>query len=91
MQLVEIRADIKMITDKFLAPGRTTGSFSAFVRGEIQHPVTERSVRGLPQVWCHTFGDPSDTSSVFVFLDLPDPSTPDPETRISQLAPFLTW
>ncbi|KAF9079500.1 hypothetical protein BGX23_003894 [Mortierella sp. AD031] len=77
----DLNADIKKITDKFFAPGPIANFLNAFVRGGIQLPVTEGSVRGLPKAWRRTFGHPPDTRPSLLFLDLPDPSTPDPENR----------
>ncbi|KAF9325098.1 hypothetical protein BG006_011392 [Podila minutissima] len=77
----DLHADIKRITDRFFASGPIVDFLGAFVRGEKKLPVTERSVRGLPKAWRRTFGHPPDTRPSLLFLDLPDPSTPDPENR----------
>ncbi|KAI8595060.1 hypothetical protein EDD21DRAFT_425759 [Dissophora ornata] len=74
----DLRVDIKKITDKFFAPGTPVANFlDSFVRGHGALPVTEGSIRGLPRAWRRAFGKPAKTRPSLLFLDLPDPSTPD--------------
>ncbi|KAF9114994.1 hypothetical protein BGX30_006421, partial [Mortierella sp. GBA39] len=78
----DLRVDIKKITDKFFAPGTPHTNFlDVFVRGEGSLPVTTGPIRGLPKAWRRALGHPSETRPSLLFLDLPDPSTPDLASR----------
>ncbi|KAF9118991.1 hypothetical protein BGX30_004160 [Mortierella sp. GBA39] len=77
----DLRADIKRITDKFFAPGKITDFLNAFVKGEKHLEVTSGSIRGLPRAWRRQFGHPPDTRPSLLFMDLPDPSSPDSVSR----------
>ncbi|KAF9984705.1 hypothetical protein BGZ65_012828 [Modicella reniformis] len=77
----DLHADIKSITDKFFAPGPAADFLDAFVRGDRKLPVTEGSIRGLPRAWRRALGHPPKTRPSLLFLDLPDPLTPDSVSR----------
>ncbi|KAG0329172.1 hypothetical protein BG000_000169 [Podila horticola] len=78
----DLRVDIKKITDKFFAPGTPTTKFlDAFVKGKGDLPVTTGSLSGLPRAWRRGFGVPAETRPSLLFLDLPDPLTPDSASR----------
>jgi len=51
------------------------------VRGEKELLVTKGSIRGLPSVWRRGFGKPPETRPSLLFMNLPDPSTPDSPSR----------
>lgn len=51
------------------------------MRGQGALPVTTGALRGLPRAWRRTFGKPPETRPSLLFLDLPDPSTPDSVSR----------
>ncbi|KAF8916949.1 hypothetical protein BGZ58_005174, partial [Dissophora ornata] len=77
----DLHADIKKITDKFFAPGKIADFLDAFVRGEKHLEVTTGSIQGLPRAWRRQFGHPSDTRPSLLFMDLPDPCSPDSTSR----------
>ncbi|KAF9113079.1 hypothetical protein BGX30_007091, partial [Mortierella sp. GBA39] len=77
----DLHADIKRITNKFFAPGPIVDFLDAFVKGEGALPTTSGSIRGLPRAWRRGFGKPSETRPSLLFMDLPDPSTPDSASR----------
>ncbi|KAF9536525.1 hypothetical protein EC957_010545 [Mortierella hygrophila] len=78
----DLHADIKKITDKFLAPGSQVANFlDAFVKGQGALPTTIGPIRGLPSAWRRGFGRPPGTRPSLLFMDLPDPSAPDSESR----------
>ncbi|KAG0196176.1 hypothetical protein BGX33_001959, partial [Mortierella sp. NVP41] len=77
----DLQTDVKKITDKFFAPGPITNFLDVFVRGEKKLPVTSGLIRGLPRAWRHGFGKAPETRPSLLFLDLPDPSTPDSASR----------
>jgi len=81
MQLGDLNADIKSITDKFFAPGPITSFLNAFVRGEKKLPVTSGLIQGLPRAWRCTYGKPAKTRPSLLFLGLPDPLTLDSASR----------
>ncbi|KAG0247919.1 hypothetical protein BG011_000730, partial [Mortierella polycephala] len=76
----DLRVDIKKITDKFFAPGPIVDFLDAFVKGEGALPITSGSIRGLPRAWRRGFGKAPETRPS-LFMDLPDPSTPDSASR----------
>ncbi|KAG0196539.1 hypothetical protein BGX28_010002 [Mortierella sp. GBA30] len=80
----DLRIDIKKITDKFFAPGPIANFLNAFVKGEGSLPITHGPIRGLPRAWRRAFGKPAESRPSLLFLDLPDPSTP--ESASSNLA-----
>ncbi|KAK3812540.1 MAG: hypothetical protein J3R72DRAFT_498661 [Linnemannia gamsii] len=53
----------------------------SFVRGEGSLPVTTGPIRGLPRAWRRGFGKAPETRPSLLFLDLPDPSTLDSESK----------
>ncbi|KAF8926898.1 hypothetical protein BGZ47_002487 [Haplosporangium gracile] len=73
----DLHRDIKKITDKYFASGPITNFLDAFVKGEEALPTTSGSIRGLPRAWRRGFGHPAETRPSLLFMDLPDPSTPD--------------
>ncbi|KAF8931608.1 hypothetical protein BGZ47_011753 [Haplosporangium gracile] len=74
----DLHTDIKKITDKFFAPGSDVAKFlNAFVKGQGALLTTTGTIRGLPSAWRRGFGHPSETRPTLLFMDLPDPSTPD--------------
>ncbi|KAF9537746.1 hypothetical protein EC957_007713 [Mortierella hygrophila] len=77
----DLHADIKRITNKFFAPGPIVDFLDAFVKGEGALPITSGSIRGLPRAWRRGFGKASETRPSLLFMDLPDPSTPDSASR----------
>ncbi|KAF9371447.1 hypothetical protein BGX21_005134, partial [Mortierella sp. AD011] len=77
----DLHADIKKITDKFFAPGPIVDFLDAFVKGEGQLPTTTGPIRGLPRAWRRGFGIPPESRPSLLFMDLPDPSTPDSTSR----------
>ncbi|KAI8599860.1 hypothetical protein EDD21DRAFT_355088 [Dissophora ornata] len=77
----QVHADIKRITDKFFASGKIADFLDAFVRGEKHLDVTSRSIRGLPRAWRRQFGHPPVTRPSLLFMDLPDPCSPDSTSR----------
>ncbi|KAF9343617.1 hypothetical protein BGX34_006552, partial [Mortierella sp. NVP85] len=77
----DLHADIKRITDRFFAPEPIVDFLGAFVRGEKELPVTKGSIRGLPSAWRRGFGKAPETRPSLLFMDLPDPSTPDSPSR----------
>ncbi|KAF9949957.1 hypothetical protein BGZ65_006950, partial [Modicella reniformis] len=77
----DLHADIKRITDSFFAPEPIVDFLGAFVRGEKELPVTKGSIRGLPSAWRRGFGKAPETRPSLLFVDLPDPSTPDSPSR----------
>ncbi|KAG0248148.1 hypothetical protein BG011_000424, partial [Mortierella polycephala] len=78
----DLRVDIKKTTGNFFAPGSPITNFlDAFVKGKGALPVTTGPIRGLPRVWCRSFGHPPETRPSFLFMDLPDPLVPDSESR----------
>lgn len=52
-----------------------------FVKGEKKLPVTTGLIRGLPRAWRRGFGKAPPFRPSLLFLDLPDPSTPDSASR----------
>ncbi|KAF9969015.1 hypothetical protein BGZ73_008842, partial [Actinomortierella ambigua] len=81
MQLGDLHADIKRITDKFFAAGPIAYFLDAFVKGEKQLKATTGAIRGLPRAWRRGFGKAPETRPSLLFLDLPDPSIPDSASR----------
>ncbi|KAF9090917.1 hypothetical protein BGX27_002117 [Mortierella sp. AM989] len=78
----DLHADIKTITEKFFAPGSDIAKFlDAFVKGKGQLPVTTGSIRGLPRAWRRNMGEAPETRPSLLFLDLPDPATPDSASK----------
>ncbi|KAG0197469.1 hypothetical protein BGX33_000595, partial [Mortierella sp. NVP41] len=78
----DLHTDIKTITDKFFAPGSDVAKFlDAFVKGEGALPKTSGSIRGLPRAWRRGFGKPPETRPSLLFMDLPDPFTPESASR----------
>ncbi|KAG0060267.1 hypothetical protein BGZ89_012410 [Linnemannia elongata] len=77
----DLHRDIKKITDKFFEAGPITNFLDAFVKGEGALPITSGSIRGLPRAWRRGFGHPPETRPSLLFMDLPDPSTPDSTSR----------
>lgn len=77
----DLQIDVKKITDKFFAPGPITKFLDVFVRGEKKLPVTSGLIQGLPRAWRRGFGKAPETRPSLLFLDLPDPSTPDSASR----------
>ncbi|KAG9064270.1 hypothetical protein KI688_003458 [Linnemannia hyalina] len=77
----KLRVDIKRITDEFFAPGPIADFLVEYVKGEGRLPTTSGPIRGLPRAWRRTFGKPPETRPSLLFLDLPDPSTPDSVSR----------
>ncbi|KAF8943395.1 hypothetical protein BGZ47_005469 [Haplosporangium gracile] len=78
----DLSADIKKIEDKFFSKGSNIVNFlDAFVKGQGALPTTTGHIRGLPRAWRRTFGHPTEARPSLLFLDLPDPSKPDPESR----------
>ncbi|KAF9969162.1 hypothetical protein BGZ65_012208, partial [Modicella reniformis] len=77
----DLHTDIKKITDKFFAPGPIANFLDAFVKGEGALPITSGSIHGLPRAWRRGFGKPPETRPSLLFMDLPDPSTPDSASR----------
>jgi len=53
----------------------------AFVKGQGALSTTTGPIRGLPSAWRRGFGHPPDTRPTLLFMDLPDPSAPDSESR----------
>ncbi|KAF9352665.1 hypothetical protein BGX34_012028 [Mortierella sp. NVP85] len=84
----DLHADIKKITGKFFAPGLIANFLDAFVKGEGALPITSGSIHGLPRAWRRGFGKPPETRPSLLFMDLPDPSTPNSHQRTLRLAPF---
>lgn len=80
IQLGDLHADIKRITDKFFA-GPIVHFLDAFVKGEGALPITSGSIHGLPRAWHRGFGKVSETRPSLLFMDLPDPSVPDTASR----------
>lgn len=74
-------ADIINITDKFFAPGPIASLLEAFVKGEGYLPTTTRHIRGLPGAWRRGLGKAATTRPSLLFMDLPDPSTPESTSR----------
>lgn len=60
----------------FFAPGPITNFLDAFVKGEGHLPVTTGVIGGLPRAWRRGFGVASENRPSLLFMDLPDPSTP---------------
>jgi hypothetical protein len=81
IQLGDLSVDIKKITDKFFAPGPIANFLDAFVKGEGALPITSGSIHGLLRAWRRGFGKPPETRPSLLFMDLPDPSTPDSASR----------
>ena len=81
IQLGGLRVDIKKVTDEFFAPGPITNFLDAFVKGEGVLPITFGSIHGLPRAWLRGFGKPPETRPSLLFMNLPDPSTPDSPSR----------
>jgi hypothetical protein len=82
IQLGDLHADVKKITDKFFALGSQVANFlDAFVKGQGALPTTTGSIRGLPSAWRRGFGRPDVTRPSLLFMDLPDPSAPDSASR----------
>ncbi|KAG0048432.1 hypothetical protein BGZ89_004598 [Linnemannia elongata] len=78
----DLHIDIKKIREKFFAPGAIVDFLVEFVKGEIGHlSITSGPIRGLPRAWHRTFRKPPETRPNLLFLDLPDPSTPDSVSR----------
>ncbi|KAF9120782.1 hypothetical protein BGX30_002958 [Mortierella sp. GBA39] len=77
----DLHADIKRITDKFFAPEPIADVLGAFMRGKKKLPVAKGSIRGLPSAWHRGFGKAPETRPSLLFMDLPDPSTPDSSSR----------
>ncbi|KAF9325121.1 hypothetical protein BG006_011376 [Podila minutissima] len=78
----DLHADIKRITEKFFTPGSDNANFlNAFVKGEVALPVTTGPIRGLPRAWRRGFGVGPENRPSLLFMDLPDPSTPDSASR----------
>ncbi|KAG0272460.1 hypothetical protein BGZ96_005306, partial [Linnemannia gamsii] len=77
----DLRGDIKRITDKFFAPGPIANFLDAFVKGEGALPITSGSVHGLPRAWRRGFGKAPESRPSLLFMDLPNPSTPDSTSR----------
>ncbi|KAH7055052.1 hypothetical protein BKA57DRAFT_452890 [Linnemannia elongata] len=78
----DLHTDIKKITDKFFASGSGIANFlDAFVKGQGALPVTSGPLEGLPTVGRRQFGKPPETRPSLLFMDLPDPSTPDSDSR----------
>ncbi|KAF9079315.1 hypothetical protein BGX23_004397, partial [Mortierella sp. AD031] len=78
----DLHADVKKVTDRFFTPGSDITNFlDAFVRGEVTLPVTTGPIRGLPRAWRRGFGKPPENRPSLLFMDLPDPSTPDSTSR----------
>ncbi|KAG0058060.1 hypothetical protein BGZ90_005170 [Linnemannia elongata] len=77
----DLQIDVKKITDKFFAPGPITNFLDVFVKGEKKLPVTSGLIQGLPRAWRRGFGKAPPTRPSLLFLDLPDPSTPDSASR----------
>jgi len=75
MQVGDIHADVKRITDKFFAPGPNVDFIEALVKGEGALPITSGSMHGLPRAWRHGFGVAPENSPSLLFMDQPDPST----------------
>ncbi|KAF9081366.1 hypothetical protein BGX23_000966 [Mortierella sp. AD031] len=73
----DLHADLKKITDKFFAPGPIADFLNAFVRGEGHLPVTTGAIGGLPRAWRRGLGIAPENRPSLLFMDLPDPSTPD--------------
>ncbi|KAK3811356.1 MAG: hypothetical protein JOS17DRAFT_796168 [Linnemannia elongata] len=73
----DLHADVKRITDKFFAPGPNVDFLGAFVKGEGALPITSGSMHGLPRAWRRGFGVAPENRPSLLFMDLPDPSTPD--------------
>ncbi|KAG0346222.1 hypothetical protein BGZ54_005290, partial [Gamsiella multidivaricata] len=77
----DLHTNIKRITDKFFAPGPVVDFLGAFVKGEGALPITSGSIRGLPRAWRRGFGIALENRPSLLFMDLPDPSTPDSASR----------
>ncbi|KAG0355130.1 hypothetical protein BGZ54_001285 [Gamsiella multidivaricata] len=77
----DLHADIKRITDKFFAPGPIVAFLDAFVKGEGALPITSGPIRGLPRAWRRGFGKAPESRPSLLFMDLPNPSTPDLTSR----------
>jgi hypothetical protein len=81
MQIGDLHADIKTITDRFFAPGSIANFLDAFVKGKGHLPVTEGPIQGLLRAWRRGFGKAVETRPSLLFMDLPDPSAPDSTSR----------
>ncbi|KAG9319358.1 hypothetical protein KVV02_006291 [Mortierella alpina] len=79
MAASDLHVDIKV--DKFFAPGPIANFLDAFVRGEGALPVTTGPIRGLPKAWRRNYGKPGESRPSLLFLERPDPTTPDSASR----------
>ncbi|KAK3822386.1 MAG: hypothetical protein J3R72DRAFT_501857 [Linnemannia gamsii] len=67
---------------QIFAPGSDVANLlDSFVRGDGALPVTTGPIRGLPRAWRRRFGKGPETRPSLLFLDLPDPSTLDSESK----------
>ncbi|KAG0336079.1 hypothetical protein BG004_008207 [Podila humilis] len=78
----DLHVDIKSITDKFFASGSDIAIFlDAFVKGQGSLPTTVGPVGGLPRAWRRNMGEAPGGRPSLLFMDLPDPSTPEATTN----------
>ncbi|KAF9578497.1 hypothetical protein BGW38_005666, partial [Lunasporangiospora selenospora] len=59
----------------------STSFHNAFVRGDGHLPETDGPIRGLPRAWRRGFGIAPENRPSLLFMNLPDPSTPDSASR----------
>ncbi|KAG0344516.1 hypothetical protein BG004_004382, partial [Podila humilis] len=73
MEIGNLKANIKRITEKFFAPGSDTTVFlDRFVQGLEKLPLTTGSIAGLPNVWLRK-NPQVDTRPSLLFSNLPHP------------------
>ncbi|CAO3567966.1 unnamed protein product [Mortierella alpina] len=78
----DLYTDIKKITDRFVAPGSDVVKFlDAFVSGHGALPTTTGPILGLPRAWRRKYGHPPETRPSLLFMDLPDPNSPESTSR----------